>query len=230
MAIDRVANKPPINNVQNNLDQKFKDVAKLYEKQFMREMVKAMRSTIHESNFVPANTAEKIFREQLDDEYVDKWSDRGGVGFADLIYNQLIEKYGSVIGQKVTRPKGPIALTEKGMTSVKFESFRPPGNADQMNLKLMPSHSQWPSSEIVSPWSGVLRRNLNLEDGQKVLEVDHSNGVLGQYVFRGTSSLPIGSEIGAGQTMGEMQADSKAMYWSLRLSGDGLGSTKTPGE
>src|SRR4051812_46117802 len=89
-------------------EEKFREVAELYEKHFMREMVKAMRSTVPESGLIQANQAEKIFREQLDDNYVDKWSERGGVGFADVIYKQLMDRYGSVLQkQKLGRPQGP---------------------------------------------------------------------------------------------------------------------------
>ena len=76
------------------VEKQFKEVAQLYEKHFMREMMKAMRSTVPDSNFIKQNQGEKIFREQLDQEYVEKWGDHGGIGLSDMIYNQLIEKYG----------------------------------------------------------------------------------------------------------------------------------------
>src|SRR5689334_1125052 len=94
-------------------DQKLKDVGKLYEKQFLREMMKQMRSTVgEESGFMPTGQAEKIFRGQLDEEYVEKWGDRGGIGLGDMIYKQLIEKYGAQLGIKPQemRPAGPIKI------------------------------------------------------------------------------------------------------------------------
>ena len=52
---------------QKSMDEKLKDVSALYEKHFLGEMMKAMRSTVKEGGIVQANQAEKIFREQLDD-------------------------------------------------------------------------------------------------------------------------------------------------------------------
>ena len=54
-------------------EEKFREVAEMYEKHFIREMMKEMRSTVHESGFMKQNNAEKMFREQLDDDYADKW-------------------------------------------------------------------------------------------------------------------------------------------------------------
>lgn len=87
-----------IETPQSAAEKKLRDVAKMYEGQFLREMVKAMRGTVTDSGFIKENQAEKIFREQLDQEYTDKWVDRGGLGFQDIIYNQLVEKYGPQLG------------------------------------------------------------------------------------------------------------------------------------
>jgi flagellar protein FlgJ len=80
------------------MDQKFKDIAKLYEKQFMREMVKAMRATTGKNELLPVSQGEKIFQEQLDQEYVEKWGDQGGLGLSDTIYKNLLDKYGEALG------------------------------------------------------------------------------------------------------------------------------------
>ncbi|MGZ3793814.1 MAG: rod-binding protein [Bdellovibrio sp.] len=84
--------------LQKNPEQKLRDVSDMYEKHFLREMMKAMRSTVHEGGFVQSNQAEKIFREQLDEHYVEKWGERGGIGLSDLIYKQLVDKFGSQMG------------------------------------------------------------------------------------------------------------------------------------
>src|SRR5689334_1017490 len=89
------------------LDKKFREVSEMYEKQFLREMTKAMRSTIQESGLVKVNQGEKIFREQLDNEYVEKWGSSGGIGLADMIYDQLLFHYGPKTPDQ--RPQGPIA-------------------------------------------------------------------------------------------------------------------------
>jgi Rod binding domain-containing protein len=77
---------------KTELDKKIRGAAELYEKQFLREMTKAMRSTVKESELIPVSQGEKIFREQLDQQYADQWGDQGGIGLADLIEQKLREK------------------------------------------------------------------------------------------------------------------------------------------
>ena len=66
--------------------------AQLYEDQFLREMVKAMRRGIPESGFIKKNMGERIYREQLDHRYVEAWVQHGGVGLTDLIYKNLMNQ------------------------------------------------------------------------------------------------------------------------------------------
>ena len=79
----------------NAADKQLKDVAALYEKQFLREMVKQMRSTVSESELMPTGFAEKYYREQLDHQYVESWGDTGGIGLGKMIYDQLLDRYGA---------------------------------------------------------------------------------------------------------------------------------------
>lgn len=67
--------------------------AKMYEQTFLNEMVKAMRNTVGKSDLIQENMAEKIFKDQLYDKHVETWTDRGGIGLADLIYDEVMEKY-----------------------------------------------------------------------------------------------------------------------------------------
>ncbi len=50
-------------------DEKLREVADLYEKYFIKEMMKNMKSTVAESGLIKKNNAEKIFEDQLDDQY-----------------------------------------------------------------------------------------------------------------------------------------------------------------
>lgn len=92
---------------------KIRDVAELYEKQFLRDMVKQMRATVPTNEMFKASFAEGYFREQLDQEYVEKWGDKGGIGLGDMIYNQLLDRYGDRLGvprgNKV-KPTGPFPI------------------------------------------------------------------------------------------------------------------------
>ena len=105
-----------------SVDKRLQDASKLYEKQFLRQMVKSMRSTVSKSGLVKNSMAEKVFREQLDHEYVEQWGNRGGIGLSNLIYNQLRERFGQQLGldPALSKPEGPIPL-EKEKTFLPLE-------------------------------------------------------------------------------------------------------------
>lgn len=67
--------------------------AKMYEQNFLNEMVKAMRNTVSKSDLIQENMAEKIFKDQLYDKHVETWTDKGGIGLTDLIYDEIMEMY-----------------------------------------------------------------------------------------------------------------------------------------
>lgn len=75
------------------LKKQIRNAAKMYEEQFLRQMVKAMRGTVTHSKMTQPSMAEKIYSEQLDQEYVQQWSSHQGTGLADLIYQDIIDKY-----------------------------------------------------------------------------------------------------------------------------------------
>lgn len=92
-------------------DSQMKEASQAYEKYFLNEMVKAMKSTVHkEGGLIKENFAEKMFSENLDQEYVDGWSKSGGVGLADMIYQQLQE---SMAPPPQPRTPGPIELASR---------------------------------------------------------------------------------------------------------------------
>jgi len=82
----------------DDVKEQMRTAAQGYEELFLNEMVKAMRSTVSESGLVPVSGTEKYFREQMDFDRVKSWASKGGVGLQDMVYNQLIEKYGPRLG------------------------------------------------------------------------------------------------------------------------------------
>lgn len=105
-------------------EKQLRDVSALYEKQFLREMVKQMRASVGESEFMPAGFAEKYYREELDHQYVESWGDQGGIGLGKMIYDQLISKYGEMLGIKMPSNKamGPLPLSQKDQWGARMES------------------------------------------------------------------------------------------------------------
>ncbi|MES3036468.1 MAG: rod-binding protein [Bdellovibrionota bacterium] len=214
--LDKVYYPPPVNK---DVETQFKDAAKMYEKQFLGEMVKAMRTTVQESGLVNVSNGEKIFKQQLDDEYVDQWTNKGGIGMADMIYDQLMQKYG---GQNIqVKPKGPLdmkdaavfkgsaVMPKAGQTDITFS--RPAGSKDIVSVQ--------------SPWDGVLREKTSLGSDGYLLKIDHADGLSSRLSFRGTAgTLEKGQKIQAGQKIGLLSPEANEFFWSL---GEG---TKTPVE
>ena len=123
MKIERVI---PLNDTKS-ADERLKvqekqlqGAAKMYEQHFLNEMMRTMRQTIHEGEFMKTSFGEKIFREQLDGQYVEKWSDRGGVGLADMIYKNIKEKYMPDPQKQMARPQGPLPLEGKSGPPLKL--------------------------------------------------------------------------------------------------------------
>lgn len=215
-------------------DQKLHDVSEMYEKHFLREMMKAMRSTVHESGFIQQNQAEKIFREQLDDQYVDKWSEKGGIGLSKLIYDQLIDKFGVQLGIKnaITKPQGPLPLDEK--SNFTAHPFSHPGRKnsvsyriDKMKAEKGSKHLQQSvflqgNNRVKAPWDGVLVGKKTLVDNQTLLQIEHDNGLKSELAFKGDlSNISTGHKVQAGETLGLLSSDSKSLYWVID-------STETP--
>jgi len=203
-------------------DDKLREVAALYEKHFLGEIVKAMRTTVPDGGFIKTNQAEKIFREKLDQEYVEHWGDRGGIGLQDLIYDQLIEKYGVQMGLKVpdSKPRGPLPLNEKSNFSGRLSPLPQSGGITARFEKLSN-----PSEEIISqksltflqaPWSGNLLNKISLDETENLIEIDHGDRLKSQFVYRGPPSyLQRGSQILPGQNIAALSPDSKGFFWNL---------------
>lgn len=200
------------------IDEKLRDASKMYEKLFLKEMVKAMRSTVQESGFLKQNAAEKIFRDELDQETVNSWAEqKGGVGLADLIYNNLIEKYGEQLGLKapVTKPKGPIALNDK--SDFAGVARLPSPRANEMNFRLDRQPGKG-SPEVTAPWGGTLTGSRDLGEGTYLLEIAHDHGLKGRMVFRGTPDrLVLGQSVQEGERIGVLSPEARSVFWTLAL-------------
>lgn len=207
-------------------EEKLKDVSEMYEKHFLKEMLKAMRSTVQEGGFIKTSSAEKIFRDQLDDNYVDKWNDKGGIGLSKLIYTQLVEKFGTQLGIKapVTKPQGPIALNEKSeFTGTTFNSV---GKRDQFSMRFDRAQLEKPelgksSAEVKAPWSGVLLNKVALNPDESLLEIGHDNGLKSRLVFKGAlSKISTGQNLQEGEVLGLLSPEAKSLFWNVQTGPD----------
>lgn len=74
------------------LDQQLQKAAKMYEQQFLQEMLNAMKKTVEHSGLTEPSMAEKIYQDELYTQYAEKWVESGGNGLANQIYKELKEK------------------------------------------------------------------------------------------------------------------------------------------
>lgn len=195
----------------------FREVSDMYEKHFLRELMKSMRSSVPESGLVKVNGAEKIFREQLDNEYVEKWGEKGGIGISDMIYKDLVDKFGERYGLKEHQdePTGPLKLGEKDTLNVKR-------NFDKTNQKLEFQFDglrkdQAGGVEAVSPWSGMLSKKVQLSADEYFLELNHDNGLTSQMKFKGLMQpLNVNDRLNSGDKIGILSQDTNEFFWNLK--------------
>lgn len=194
---------------ENKVQEKFRQVAEMYEKHFLRELTKAMRSTVSESKLLPASAGEKIFREQLDQEYVEKWGDRGGIGLGDMIYDQLLQRYGHLYGlnSRQIKTKGPLPIESQIKIDIP--------NQDSKSVTVKGEFIEG-SRDIQSPWAGVLLKNIEFAPSEWLLEVQHENGLTSKLHYHGVGvNIEPGSSVEAGQKLGSLSADKRAWTWQF---------------
>jgi peptidoglycan hydrolase FlgJ len=196
-----------------HMDAQFQEVAQMYEKHFLREMMKTMRSTVQESGLVKVSQGERIFREQLDQEYVEKWGDKGGVGLSDIIYEQLLFHYGP---KNMDRPKGPLPLDAKSQ----FGLSRTTKNEKGMVMEFQPPAGvlSGEPTRLVMPWDGLISKKLSLGPDETFLELWHDNGAQSKFSFKGVlDPLEVGQKIQGGEGLGYLSPETKNFVWNVSL-------------
>jgi len=88
---DRIANRAQI-----------REAAEMFEAHFLQMMFREMRRTnFNEDGFFSRNNAENIWTEMLDEVKADMASQtNGGMGIADMIYNQMTMRYRDVVSEE----------------------------------------------------------------------------------------------------------------------------------
>ncbi len=195
----------------------FREVSDMYEKHFLRELMKSMRSSVPEGGLVKVNGAEKIFREQLDDQYVEKWGEKGGVGLSDMIYNDLIDKYGERFGlkEKQERPSGPLNVGERDTLNIR-RNYSPSHDKFEFHFESLKKDSPG-AVETVNPFAGVLSKKVQLSADEHFLEVNHDNGLTSQMKFKGLlHPIQINERLEAGDRLGMLSQDANEFFWNLK--------------
>ncbi|MDN5323922.1 MAG: peptidoglycan hydrolase FlgJ [Clostridia bacterium] len=83
-----------LNKVKNNEedDKKLKEACQQFESIFINHMISRMRATIPEGGLFGKSQGEEIFQDMLDEKYAEKISEAGGIGLAEILYEQLADK------------------------------------------------------------------------------------------------------------------------------------------
>lgn len=72
---------------------KLKEASQEFEAYFINMLFKEMRKTIQEGGLVEKSQARSTFETMLDEEMSKNLSKQGGVGLADMIYNNMMRVY-----------------------------------------------------------------------------------------------------------------------------------------
>lgn len=218
--IHKVQKALPLQDASPNAEKvktQFREVSDMYEKHFLRELMKSMRSSVPEGGLVKVNSAEKIFREQLDDQYVEKWGEKGGIGLSDMIYNDLVDKYGERFGlkERQERPTGPLNLSERDSLNIR-RNYNPA--AQKFEFQFSGLKKDTPGSvETINPWSGVLGKKIQLSADEYFLEVNHDNGLTSQMKFKGLlQPLTVNDRLNSGDRIGILSQDTNEFFWNLK--------------
>ncbi len=70
-------------------DSRLREASNEFEAIFIQQMLKTMRQTSLESDFVKKSEGEKIFRSMLDEQYAILSAKSGRLGLGEMIYQQL---------------------------------------------------------------------------------------------------------------------------------------------
>ena len=63
-----------------------------FEAMFLQQMLKEMRKTVPKDGIIPQSHEQDIFTAMFDEEVAKKMSNQGGVGLAEMLFEQLRDK------------------------------------------------------------------------------------------------------------------------------------------
>ncbi len=200
--------------------EKLREVADMYEKHFLKEMLKQMKATVSEgTGMFKKNNAEKIFQEQLDDEYTTQWNKQGSFGLSDLVYNQLMDRYGTQFGLKepLQKPAGPIELNQKKHDIENLKS------GEDFSIKIEakdPSGASIENQPVKNPWAGTLQSKELINNDHTLYKIKHDNGLESLITIQGAASektrfLSSGDYLQAGDELG-LAKETSPLFWTVR--------------
>ena len=92
MRMDQSRNLPDAKGKDD--EAKLREAANEFEAIFIQQMLKTMRKTSLESDFIKKSEGEKIFRSMLDEQYAIISAKSGSLGLGEMIFQQLRSNLG----------------------------------------------------------------------------------------------------------------------------------------
>lgn len=217
-------------------DPRVMEAARMYENYFLNQMVRAMRSTVSFSDMTKPSMAEGIFREKLDDEYVQQWSQRGGVGLADLIHDELMAKVQGQRAARAQKRKPQLRqISDRDILQIRPLQARQGRERDTVLVALGPSTTpgqgaqRVTSDRVLTPWAGVVR-SIQQNDEQVRVELDQADtpGRVVSFSFDGQvqPELKVGERLPDGGVLGQLGARAKGIL--IRARFDEAGPARGP--
>lgn len=205
------------------VDGQLREAAKMYEGYFLNEMVRAMRSTIprDENSPLKQSFAEKIFEGQLDQQYVENWSNKGGIGLADMIHQQISDKYLATSGKKPFLPQGPLPIApKKEMLQVPAESIQmkaiPSDPEAKLEYRFEVPHPMGGTFEAQAPGKGTVSEARTIGEGWNLVKLDHGQGMSSEMTFPGKlAENVLNTEVEPGQKLGVLDSSRPVLAWKL---------------
>lgn len=194
------------------MEKQMRGAAQMYEKLFLNEMVKAMRSTVDHSQLTKPSMAENIFQDQLFDNYTNSWSEKGGVGLANVIYNQLVERFSPYHRQPEAVPQGPVHIPQQKGSGEGTVTPIPTTHPSQMKFQI--KSPQGERAELQAPWAAHVSRVVKGEGDLHILELEHADGWKSQMGFSGGKVLVSpGQDVGPGEKLAEWESGCGDLQW-----------------
>lgn len=205
---------PQVNPQLQKLDRKLKKAAQMYEEQFLRQMVKAMRQSVSHSALTKPGMAERIYRGQMDEHTVESWVENGGTGFADMIYQDLVEKFYPQLQKQKPQGIRPADITDR-FRGIQQSKTSPETKSHSFKIDLNDAQSE--RSYLKLPWKGRLNNIFQMESGESVAQVSHETGLLSTFVFKGKIEPGLlHKNLQQGENFAQLSSDARNLTWQIQ--------------
>ena len=201
-------------------DAKLRDVAKKYEKYFLKEMYKAMKKTVNQNGYLKPSMGEKIYQDHLDQEYIEVWGNKGGIGLNQIIYKELKDKIlPRLYGAPMKVPKSQLKpLNAK--PEVFPISDPQPQKAEKASKEMsfrfdLGETKSAKITKVLTPLEGKVS-SLKKVSGSVIAKLDHGNGLHSQIQFQGDPRLvESGKLLKKGDVLGHAQGPNRTLIWNI---------------